>query len=129
MSHFYGTIHGRRNGESTRCGEKSSGLTTLAASWKGNIRVNLQHDHRNGVDLFSVEQTTWQGAGVYQLLARGVIGQPVIEYGQDFVEFAESIHPGIREAFLMQRAMQDGNPADLARLNAMAETQRNMEAA
>lgn len=73
MSHFYGTLKGNR-GEATRAGTKDSGLTTTAASWKGAIRVNLWQDAA-GVDRFTIEQTPWQGAGIHEVIAEGVLGQ------------------------------------------------------
>ena len=60
MSHFYGTIQGTR-GEATRCGDKSSGLTTHAAGWKGAIRVHVYH--RNDQDHAVISLIPWQGSG------------------------------------------------------------------
>lgn len=72
MSHFYGTVKGGR-GEATRCGHKNSGIVTHAASWRGAICVRVYHD-AEGVDRYSVCQTTWQGSGINEELASGVIG-------------------------------------------------------
>ena len=74
MAHFYGTIKGAR-GEATRCGTKNSRLTTVAASWKGAIRVTLYVDD-SGRDCYRVEQVEWKGSGLYRPLAEGVVGSP-----------------------------------------------------
>jgi hypothetical protein len=73
MSHFYGTLQGQR-GEATRCGSKASGITTVAASWKGAVEVSVFVDEQ-GRDCFSVAQRTWRGAGVSHVIAEGVIGE------------------------------------------------------
>lgn len=73
MSHFYGVLKGQR-GEATRAGNKSSGLTTTAASWAGAIEVRL-HVDALGRDCYEVVQTPWHGRGVAQTLARGVLGE------------------------------------------------------
>ena len=74
MSHFYGVLNGAK-GEATRAGTKRSGLTVTAASWVGAIRVELSLD-AEGRDCFRVLQTPWHGAGVSELLAEGILGQP-----------------------------------------------------
>ena len=74
MSHFYGTLKGAR-GEATRRGHKTTGIHTIAASWCGGIGVSLYVDEQ-GRDCFRVEQIRWHGAGVHELLAEGVLGQP-----------------------------------------------------
>lgn len=73
MSHFYGTLRGSR-GQATRQGTRVSGVETVAASWKGCIRVRMFE--RDGEDCFTVSQEQWHGSGVYEILAEGVIGQP-----------------------------------------------------
>lgn len=60
MSHFYGTLQGGR-GESTRCGTRSSGMTTHAAGWGGAIRVDLFE--RDGKDFYRVSIQPWKGSG------------------------------------------------------------------
>ena len=69
MSHFYGTLQGAR-GEATRCGSKSSGVTTYAAGWGGAIRTEVFE--RDGEDFYRVTLIPWQGSGGYEtLLAEG----------------------------------------------------------
>lgn len=72
MSHFYGTLDGQA-GRATRCGSKSSGLQSASASWKGAIQVRLYHE--NGKDHFVVEQIPWQGSGIKEVIATGVLGE------------------------------------------------------
>lgn len=74
MSHFYGTLQGSR-GNATRCGTKSSGITTQAASWGGAIEVEVFHDEKTGQDKFTVIQIPWHGHGITQTIASGVIGE------------------------------------------------------
>ena len=73
MSHFYGTLQGSR-GEATRCGTKSSGIVTYAASWQGAIRVCVTQD-KFGHDVFTVEMMPWKGAGDYRMIAHGEMGK------------------------------------------------------
>jgi hypothetical protein len=75
MSHFYGTLQGNR-GQATRCGTKSSGVTAVAASWRGCIKVWIYRGDDDR-DHFQVTQNCWQGSGVYEVLAEGIIGEPV----------------------------------------------------
>ncbi len=74
MSHFYGTLKGGR-AEVTRTGHRTTGLHTVAASWAGAVHVDLHIDDQ-GRDCFRVTQTPWEGAGVSELLAEGVLGVP-----------------------------------------------------
>jgi hypothetical protein len=41
MAHFYGKVHGKNNGTSTRTGTPNSGLIAEAMGWKGRIEVHL----------------------------------------------------------------------------------------
>jgi hypothetical protein len=71
MAHFIGYVAGAR-GEESRLGNKDSGIRTTAASYAGAIKVHLYHE--NGVDRFVVMQTPWQGAGVDEQIAAGIVG-------------------------------------------------------
>ena len=84
MSHFYGILQGGR-GEATRCGTKKSGLAVKAMSWAGCVRVELEHDEKTGKDTFRVEQNPHQsnGAGVWEVIATGAIGQPAKKENAD----------------------------------------------
>lgn len=80
MSHFYGTLKGAR-GEASRCGTKTSGIRTVAASWAGAIEVTVyQDDH--GKDCFRVEQMSWHGHGIRETIAEGFIGEPAHRLGK-----------------------------------------------
>ena len=74
MSHFYGVLKGSR-GAASRAGTKASGLTAVAASWAGCVKVYVYIDQQ-GRDCFVVYQDAWQGAGIKEDLARGVLGKP-----------------------------------------------------
>lgn len=78
MPHFYGTLQGTR-GRATRCGTKSSGITTQAASWAGPIETRIYHDEETGQDMYEVRQVPWHGAGVSRFIARGVLGELLTE--------------------------------------------------
>ncbi len=70
MSHYYATIpqSGRKTTPTAR-GHKTTGLATIAASYKGAISVELRHV--NGKDLFTVSRIPWQGVGERQVIAEG----------------------------------------------------------
>jgi hypothetical protein len=68
MAHFYGTVQGAR-GEGSRTGGKKSGLTTVAASWQGAVRVFLYEE--GGIDRARVELKPWCGRGTTRLLYDG----------------------------------------------------------
>lgn len=72
MAHFYGTIQGAR-GEASRLGSKASGLSTVAASWNGAVRVYLYE--QNGKDMARVELTPWHGHGISALIYDGPINE------------------------------------------------------
>ena len=57
MSHFYGTLKGNR-GQATRCGTKNSGITVVAASWKGAVRIELFQDAA-GNDYYRIHHIPW----------------------------------------------------------------------
>jgi hypothetical protein len=71
MAHFYGTIQGAR-GEASRLGGKNSGLTTVAASWKGAVETSLYVDD-HGVDCALVRTKKWRGCGKDVILYDGPI--------------------------------------------------------
>ena len=70
MSHFYGTIptSGRKTTPTAR-GHKTTGLETIAASYKGAIKVELRHV--DGEDKFVVSRVPWMGRGVHKVIAEG----------------------------------------------------------
>lgn len=74
MSHFYGTLQGSR-GEATRCGTKHSGVTTVAASWKGCIQVRVWYDEKTKTDKYLICQEPWQGHGISESIASGTLGE------------------------------------------------------
>jgi hypothetical protein len=71
MAHFYGTLKGSR-GEATRCGTKSSGMDTVAASWQGAVKVYLYE--KDGTDMARVELAPWHGAGTRKVIYEGPVG-------------------------------------------------------
>lgn len=73
MSHFYGTIKGNR-GEATRCGHRTTGLTTTAASWAGAIETHL-YVNDEGLDCYRIVQKPWKGNGSYRVIAEGRVGE------------------------------------------------------
>ncbi len=80
MSHFYGTLQGTR-GNATRCGDKKSGLQTVAASWAGAIRVYLYRKPGETFDRYTVRADPWYGVGDSALLAQGIVGKvPAPDY-------------------------------------------------
>jgi len=76
MSHFYGSIPtSARKTVPTARAHKSTGLTTVAASWAGAVRVDVWYNEETGKDCFHVYQTRHHGAGVEKLLAQGNVGE------------------------------------------------------
>ena len=76
MSHFYGSIPtSARKTVPTARAHKSTGLTTVAASWAGAVRVYLWHNEETGKDMFDIYQARHHGAGVEKLLSTGVVGE------------------------------------------------------
>ena len=70
MSHFYATIPtSARRTTLTARGHKTTGLATIAASYKGAIRVELEHI--DGKDIYTVTRVPWQGAGIHKVIAEG----------------------------------------------------------
>lgn len=68
MARFRGVVDGSRN-EASRCGTRHSGLTTIAQSWTGDIRVTL-YDH-NGEDWVRVYATDHGGSTAKRVLYDG----------------------------------------------------------
>ena len=70
MSHYYATIptSARRTTPTAR-GHTTTGLAPIAASYKGAIRVNLEHI--DGKDIYTVVRIPWQGVGVHKVIAEG----------------------------------------------------------
>ncbi len=71
MAQFFGSIEGGR-GKVTRLGHKSSGITTVAASWEGAVQVDLEH--RDGQDFARVRLVPWRSRGVDRVLYDGPVG-------------------------------------------------------
>ena len=74
MATFYGTLTGNR-GEGTRCGSKRTGITTVAASWNGCIRVNVYWHEQAQRPYYVVSEEPWHGAGTYREIAKGFFGE------------------------------------------------------
>jgi hypothetical protein len=71
MAHFYGSVKGRA-GEASRLGNEESGVTAIAASWNGAVRVSMWVE--DGKDMYSVNLIPWRGQGVSKCIARGEVG-------------------------------------------------------
>ncbi len=74
MAHFRGILQGNR-GETSRLGSKASGLTTIAQSWQGAVRVRLYEV--DGVDMAHVQLETHYGAGSSRTLYQGPVSGEV----------------------------------------------------
>jgi len=70
MAHFYGMLKGSR-GRATRCGTRTSGMDTTAASWDGAVSVSLYE--RDGRDYARVALTPWHGRGTSRVLYDGPV--------------------------------------------------------
>jgi len=70
MAHFYGILQGGR-GRATRCGTRTSGMETTAASWEGAVSVSLYE--RDGCDYARVKLTPWHGRGTSRVLYDGPV--------------------------------------------------------
>ena len=53
-------------------------MRVVAASWAGAIEVTLYVDSE-GRDCYAICQLPWQGVGISQLLADGILGQGNLE--------------------------------------------------
>jgi hypothetical protein len=56
MAHFYASIQGNR-GEATRCGSKTSGLTSTVSGWDIGVEVTLEYDANLGTDIVHIYAT------------------------------------------------------------------------
>lgn len=93
MSHFYGKVHGNR-GEATRCGSAASGMTSVAAGWKGAIRVRVWNDEED-VDRFEVSLEPWMGSpGRARSLVSGHLNSDIGSYRPKYL--VETALNGIR---------------------------------
>lgn len=102
MSHFYGMIKGTK-GEATRCGDKGSGYSAVAAGWQGAIKVRLRHDKSTGMDHFSVYMIPWGSSnGADILLARGRLDSGLVTEGKSPVE----LHPRLVKEFTERLATE-----------------------
>ena len=68
MSHFRGTLNGGQGATATKSGTKASGLTAVAASWSGAIKVELRHNEATGKDQYSIREWDWHGKGIHRVL-------------------------------------------------------------
>lgn len=72
MAHFYGKVHGKNDGTSTRTGTPNSGLMTEAMGWKGRIEVHIYNS--GGEDQFVVHLLNHPDQPAFvKVLARGVL--------------------------------------------------------
>ena len=53
MAHFRGTVTGGRS-EGSRCGHKTTGLTTTCNGWQSGVKVRAWCDETVGRDIFLV---------------------------------------------------------------------------
>jgi hypothetical protein len=45
---------------------------------RGVSHESFLHDEETGEDKFLIEQWNWQGAGIYELIAEGILGKPAV---------------------------------------------------
>jgi len=69
MAHFYGGVQGSK-GESTRLGEKKSGLTTFANGWNLGVDVRLRYCEDTKEDIAEVTLTSGSKGGKSKFLGR-----------------------------------------------------------
>jgi hypothetical protein len=72
MARFYGSVKGSR-GEVSRLGSTVGGLTTLAASNSGAVRIRLYD--RDGIDCIRIILAAWRGKGAEGLIFDGPVSQ------------------------------------------------------
>jgi hypothetical protein len=79
VAHFYGIVNGQAKTRATRRGTKTSGVSTVAASWEGAVSVELMHV--DGQDWAVVCLEPWHGHGVTKCIYSGPVGEykPVTE--------------------------------------------------
>ena len=76
MSHFYGMIsQSARKTVPTARGHKSTGLTTDAAGWGGNIMTRLYYCEDTDRDMFEVWMRPHHGSGDSFMLVAGEVGK------------------------------------------------------
>lgn len=74
MARFYGVVKGRASTAATRTGHKTTGLTTVCASWEGAVESRVYYDAELGRDIVEVRLIPWRGNGQNILLYEGPIG-------------------------------------------------------
>jgi hypothetical protein len=72
---FHGTLSGYGRRDVTRAGGKTTGLVSVAASWRGAIEVRLTYDSDLKRARYVIEQRPHMGAGISQHLAAGILGE------------------------------------------------------
>jgi hypothetical protein len=74
MAHFYGILKGNRR-RVTTLGDRRSGLTTVAASWDGCVRVELYRPGADAADHVRITLEPWpeDSVGTKTLIYEGPI--------------------------------------------------------
>lgn len=72
MSYFYGTMNGGRRDKTVR-GHRTSGLTTTARSYYGDIRTELVYDSRIDRPRFYVTIIDHDTGAIIKCLGEGVL--------------------------------------------------------
>lgn len=73
MAHFRAESQGTCGGIASRLGTKSSGITTIAQSWEGAVRVDLYYDEKNDRDMARVSLIKHRGQGTETVLWTGPV--------------------------------------------------------
>lgn len=72
MAQFYGEVRGQR-GKGSRLGSKASGMTAIAASWRGAVEVTAYYNTATDTDMVLVSLIPWRGKGTRRALYDGPI--------------------------------------------------------
>ena len=86
MSHYYGIVRGAGKTQATRRGHKTTGLETVAASWSGAVKVEMEHAASrgpNGEDWVEIRLMPWHGQGVGHVLYVGPVNPQSITYSPE----------------------------------------------
>jgi hypothetical protein len=89
MAHFYALANNGKTKPSTKTGNKSSGIETIAAAWGGAIRTRITHV--DGCDRYVVEHIAWPSMEVLSVLSSGIIGAT---FGKPAPGHVSDVKPG-----------------------------------
>jgi hypothetical protein len=85
MAHYYSTIKGHR-GQASRCGSKTSGITTTANSYSVGATVDINYSEKLQTDIVTIYHTQGSDSRPERLISYAIVNNQFTILDNNFPE-------------------------------------------